>query len=73
MSYSPVGSLLLDVSGHRTLLLYSVAGGEPVQVFEFDNPDIHVDYPVWSPDGIRVVFDRAEPQGSDIWLLEGLN
>jgi hypothetical protein len=26
----------------------------------------------WSPDGNWVLFDRVEPQGGDIWLLEGL-
>ena len=73
MSYSPNRELILDVIGHRTLLVYEVSGGDPREIFEFDNQDIHVDYPVWSPDGNRIVFDRAEPQGSDIWLLEGLN
>jgi Tol biopolymer transport system component len=72
MSYSPDRSLILDVVGHRTLLAYPVAGGDPREVFEFDNQEIHLDYPHWSPDGKRVVFDRAEPQGGDIWLLEGI-
>jgi hypothetical protein len=72
MSYSPDRSLILDVVGHRTLLAYPVTGGDPREVFEFDNPDIHLDYPSWSPDGMQVVFDRAEPQGSDIWLLQGI-
>jgi hypothetical protein len=41
-------------------------------VFEFDDPDARIDYPVWSPDGRWVLFDRFRPQGGDIWLMENL-
>jgi hypothetical protein len=29
-----------------------------------------IDYPVWSPTGGWVLFDRFRPQGGDIWSLE---
>ena len=32
---------------------------------------VRIDYPVWSPDGKWILFDRAAPSGGDIWLLEG--
>lgn len=41
------------------------------KVFEFDDPDARIDYPVWSPDGLWVLFDRFRPQGGDIWMMEG--
>jgi Tol biopolymer transport system component len=47
-------------------------GSEERKIFESDDPDIRIDYPEWSPDGEWVVFDRVEPQGADLWLLEGL-
>ena len=72
MSYSPNRDLILDVAGHKTLWLYPVNGDERRLAFEFSDPAIRIDYPTWSPDGTRVIFDRADPQGGDVWLLEGL-
>jgi hypothetical protein len=45
-------------------------GGKPEMIFEFDDPEIRIDYPVWSPDGKSVLFDKFQPQGGDIWLLK---
>jgi Tol biopolymer transport system component len=73
MSWSPDQSIILDVRGHRTLWAYPVDGSPPRRVFEFTNPDVRIDYPVWSPDGRRVLFDRAAPHGGDVWLLDGIS
>jgi Tol biopolymer transport system component len=62
----------MDVRGHRTLWVYPVDGAPPRRVFEFEDPDIRIDYPVWSPDGRAVLFDRAAPRGGDLWLLDGI-
>jgi len=72
ISFSPDRRLILDVTGHRTLWVYPSAGGDSRQVFEFEDAESRIDYPVWSPDGHWVVFDRANYQGADIWLLEGV-
>ena len=72
MSWSPDQSIVLDVRGHRTLWAYPVDGTPPRRVFEFEDPDIRIDYPVWSPDGRSVLFDRAAPHGGDLWLLDGI-
>jgi Tol biopolymer transport system component len=72
MSWSPDESLILDVRGHKTLFVYPVSGAPPRRVFEFDDPDVRIDYPVWSPDGRHVLFDRAAPHGGDLWLLDGV-
>ena len=69
---SPDRSTILDVTGHKSLRTYPVAPGQAAVVFEFEDPDIRIDYPAWSHDGRWVYFDRADYQGSDIWLLEGL-
>ncbi len=69
MSFSPSGSLVLDVRGHRTLRAYPLDGRDAYQVFEFADPDVRIDYPVWAPDGRWVLFDRAEPRGADLWVL----
>jgi Tol biopolymer transport system component len=70
LSLSPDHSLILDVVAHKTLWVSPVEGGEPRKIFEFENPSMRIDYPVWSPDGEWVVFDAFKPQGGDIWLME---
>ena len=72
MSFSPDGTRVVDVVAHKALWVSPLAGGGPEQVFEFDDPDARIDYPVWSPDGDFVLFDRFRPQGGDIWSIEGL-
>ena len=62
----------MDVVGHKTLWVSPLQGGEAAQVFQFEDPADRIDYPVWSPDGRWVLFDRFRPQGGDIWLLQGL-
>jgi Tol biopolymer transport system component len=71
MSFSPDYSRIMDVVGHRELFVSRLDGGPPEKVFEFDDPDARIDYPVWSPDGKSVLFDRFRPQGGDIWVMEG--
>ena len=72
MSFSPDCSRIMDVVGHRELFVSRLDGGPPEKVFEFDDPDARIDYPVWSPDGKPVLFDRFRPQGGDIWMMEGV-
>jgi eukaryotic-like serine/threonine-protein kinase len=69
-SFSPDFSLVMDVVGHKTLWVSPLRSGKPGPVFEFDDADSRIDYPVWSPDGRFVLFDRFQPQGGDIWLME---
>jgi Tol biopolymer transport system component len=69
MSLSPSGTVVMDVRGHRTLRAHPLDGRPTSPVFEFANPDVRIDYPVWSPDGRWVLFDRAEPRGADLWTL----
>ncbi|HEY3204737.1 MAG TPA: protein kinase [Thermoanaerobaculia bacterium] len=71
MSFSPDGSLIMDVVAHKTLWVSPLHGGKPAPIFEFDDPDARIDYPVWSPDGRSILFDRFRPQGGDIWMMEG--
>ncbi len=71
ISFSPNGLRIMDVTGHKALWVSPLNGGQPEQVFEFDDPSVRIDYPVWSPDGAWVLFDRFSPKGGDIWLLEG--
>jgi eukaryotic-like serine/threonine-protein kinase len=71
MSFSPSGKLILDVRGHKALWVHPLDGTPPYKVFEFHDPDVRIDYPVWSPDGRWVLFDRAAPRSGDVWMLEG--
>jgi serine/threonine-protein kinase len=71
MSFSPDESLILDVKSHKALWVYPLNGKPAYQVFAFADPDVRIDYPVWSPDGGWVLFDRAAPKGGDLWLIEG--
>jgi Tol biopolymer transport system component len=70
MSFSPDYSLIMDVVGHKTLWVSPAATGKPVKVYEFPDGESRIDYPVWSPDGKWVLFDRFRPQGGDIWMLK---
>jgi Tol biopolymer transport system component/tRNA A-37 threonylcarbamoyl transferase component Bud32 len=72
ISFSTDFSRIMDVTGHKTLWVSPLTGGAPEKVFEFSDPHIRIDYPVWSPDGRFVLFDRFRPQGGDIWVMEGL-
>jgi hypothetical protein len=71
MSFSPDGSIALDVRAPRTLWAYPMSSGAAYRVFELVDSDVRIDYPVWSPDGRWVLFDRAAPRGADLWALEG--
>jgi eukaryotic-like serine/threonine-protein kinase len=71
MSFSPSQSVIMDVSSHKVIWAHPVDGGEPYEVYQFPDPDVRIDYPRWSRDGRRVVFDRAAPRGADLWTLEG--
>lgn len=70
MSLSPDCSRIMDVVGHKALWVSPLDGGKPEKVFEFDDPDVRIDYPVWSPDGAWILFDRFRPNGGDIWMME---
>ena len=72
MSFSPDHTRIVDVVGHKVLWVSPVNGGKPEKVYEFHDPEVRIDYPVWSPDGRWVMFDRFRPQGGDIWAMSGV-
>ncbi|HSE68085.1 MAG TPA: protein kinase [Gemmatimonadales bacterium] len=72
ISFSPDHSHILDVKGHKTIWITPMDGRQPYQIFEFPDPAIRIDYPVWSPDGHYLLFDHDAPHGGDIWLLDGV-
>ena len=72
MSFSPNHARMMDVVGHRVLWVSPIKGGKPGKVYEFPDADVRIDYPVWSPDGKWILFDRFLPQGGDIWAMSGV-
>ncbi len=70
ISFSPSHSLIMDVVNHKTLTVSPAEAGKPSKVFEFPDGESRIDYPLWSPDGKWVIFDRFRPQGGDLWVLE---
>jgi Tol biopolymer transport system component len=70
ISFSPDQTIIMDVISHKQMWLSHLNGGKPEMIFEFDDPEIRIDYPVWSPDGKSVLFDKFQPQGGDLWLLK---
>lgn len=70
LSFNHAYSALADVTGHKTLWSSPVAGGAPEKIFEFPDADVHIDYPVWSPDGKWILFDRFRTVSGDIWMIE---
>jgi TolB protein len=71
MSFSPSQSLIMDARSHKVLWVYPMDGRAAYQVYQFPDPDVRIDYPLWSPDGRWILFDRAAPRGGDLWALEG--
>jgi Tol biopolymer transport system component len=69
LSTNPAFSAIMDVTSHKTLWASTIGGGAE-SVFEFPDPDARIDYPVWSPDGKWVLFDRFRPGSGDIWMIE---
>jgi Tol biopolymer transport system component/predicted Ser/Thr protein kinase len=73
MSFSPDRSRIMDVVGHKVLWVSPLSpDAKPEKVYEFPDPDVRIDYPVWSPDGKWVLFDRFAPRGGDIWSMNGV-
>jgi Tol biopolymer transport system component len=76
LSLNPGESRIMDVIAHQVLWVSPVAGGEAVAggeteaVYRFENPDVRIDYPVWSHGGDWILFDRFSPRGGDIWMME---
>ncbi|HUR79892.1 MAG TPA: hypothetical protein VM733_03950, partial [Thermoanaerobaculia bacterium] len=70
MSFSLEDAHVMDVLNHRTLWCSPQRGGAPFKVFEFDDAESRIDYPVWSPDGKWILFDRFQPHGGDVWAVE---
>jgi Tol biopolymer transport system component len=71
VSFSPDGTRFIDVRGHKAVWL-STLGGAARKIFEFDDADVRIDYPVWAPDGKSLLFDWFKPKEGDLWLAEGL-
>ena len=72
MSFSPDRARVLDVKGHKVVWVTPMDGDSAYKVFEFSDPAIRIDYPVWSPDGKFMLFDHDVPHGGDIWVLDGV-
>jgi TolB protein len=72
MSLSPDGSAFLECWNHVGIYAFPPAGAKPQFVLQLTEPDAHLDYPVWSPSGKWVLFDRMTSQGGDLYLVEGL-
>ena len=71
LSFNHTHSALADVTAHKTLWSSPVGtGGAPEKIFEFPDADVRIDYPVWSPDGKWILFDRFRPVSGDIWMIE---
>jgi TolB protein len=71
ISFSPDGTRIIDVKGHKAVWLNPI-GGTPKKIFEFGDADVRIDYPVWSPDGKWLLFDWFKPKEGDLWLGEGI-
>lgn len=72
LSFSPDHLRIMDVVGHKVLWVSPIQSGKPEEVYEFPDTEVRIDYPVWSPDGKWVLFDRFRPQGGDIWAIIGV-
>jgi Tol biopolymer transport system component len=71
ISFLPDGKTFVDITGHQVLWRYPL-DGKPAKLFEFSDPEVRIDYPVVSPDGRWLLFDRFRPEGGDLWIAGGL-
>ncbi|HSE40071.1 MAG TPA: protein kinase, partial [Acidobacteriota bacterium] len=70
MSLSPDHTMIMDVIGHKQMWASPLNGGKSKMIFQFEDPDVRIDYPVWSPDGKFILFDKFRPEGGDIWMMK---
>ena len=61
---------MLADNNHKVIYVTHIGSGEQVQIFEFDDPAISMDYTVWSPDCKWILSDRLKQHGGDIWVIE---
>ena len=71
MSFSPDGTEMIDVVGHKTLWRYHLPDAIATKLFEFPDKEVRIDYPTLSPDGHTILFDGFHPEGGDLWLMKG--
>ena len=72
ISLSADHRLIADVVDHKELWVTPVDGSPSSAIFKFADPQVRIDYPVWSPDGNWVLFDYVKPSGGNLWLMGGL-
>lgn len=65
---APDGKRLLFLRNHRDLYTVPVGGGEPELLYAFQQHNLVVEFPSWTPDGKGVLFSIAEKRG-DLFLL----
>ena len=70
VSFSPDFTRSVDVRGHKVLWLSPLDSTPARKLFEFDDADVRIDYPVWSPDGKWLLFDWFKPKEGDLWVAE---
>jgi Tol biopolymer transport system component len=72
MSFSPDGSVMMELAKHLEVWVVPLSGAIPQLVFRFETGE-RIDYPLWSPSGNWLLIDRMLSQGSDLYLVEGLD
>ena len=70
--FSPDQAAFTELQNHVTIWVFPLKSGQPQPIFRFPEADARIDYPVWSPSGRWVLFDRMISQGGDIYLVEDL-
>ncbi len=70
ITFSPAKDFVADTD-HTFLLIFrpNLATTAKEKIFRFPEPDVGMDYTVWSPDGRFMLFDRSNPQGGDIYEI----
>ncbi len=70
LTMSPNHRFFAD-NNHISLQLWDrQTGHAETNLFTFPDKNIGVDYTVWSPDGRYLLFDRNNPKGGDIYVVE---
>lgn len=66
------GNRFVGDNDHTSIYTRSFQSTNFTEIFRFPDKNVGVDYTVWSPDGKFMLFDRSNPQGGDIYYLDGV-
>lgn len=72
---SPDGQwlVILNRDKKRTIKIMPVSGGDPREIYSFEQEGNHIISPAWSADGSYILFSKVRPYPEEMWDLYGVS